>query len=297
MKPIEGVIPILQTPFLEDGSLDLRSLASEVDFAVAAGCTGMAFLGFVSEWWKLNDAETIACARTIVEAVNGRAMVILNVTGQSTHVAVEQARAFESLGADALMCLPPFVVPRSGPAVIEHLEAVLQAVKLPQILQLSPSLTGTQLDPAAVAKLCERYQQLSSIKVDFVPPGPTITKLRNTLPSHVTYLIGFAGVQMFDAVARGAHGLMGGTGHVAEDLAVWSRLRTREGADAFAALLPLLSSEMQTLDQSIATHKWLLKEQGVIASAHVRLPGPSLDEWQIQELRGNRERARKALGL
>ena len=53
-----GVIPILQTPFHDDGSLDLESLAREVDYVCALGAPGMAFPGFVSEWWKLSQPET-----------------------------------------------------------------------------------------------------------------------------------------------------------------------------------------------------------------------------------------------
>ena len=42
---------------------------------------------------------------------------------------------------------------------------------------------------------------------------------------------------------------------------------------------------MQTVDMSIATHKWLLREQGVFRSAHVRAPGFELDEYQVAELK------------
>jgi dihydrodipicolinate synthase/N-acetylneuraminate lyase len=60
---------------------------------------------------------------------------------------------------------------------------------------------------------------------------------------------------------------------------------TGEGQREFLRLLPLLNLEMQTIDQSIATHKWMLAERGVIATGHVRRPGPELDEFQIAELR------------
>lgn len=297
---VAGVVPILQTPFEEDGSVDLQSLAAEVDFVLAAGAEGVAFPGFASEWWKLTGEEIIACSRVIVERTRGRVPAILNVTAQSTFVAVAQAQSFAACGADALMCLPPFVVPRPSAAVMEHIATVLNAVALPYVLQYSPSLTGTTVDLGALAALHLRFPHFTSVKVDFVPPGPAITRLRGVLPETMTYLIGFAGIQMPDALTRGAHGLMGGAGHVREDIAVWQALQANtgdSGAEAFAALLPLLSSEMQSIDQSIATHKWLLQEQGVFRSAHVRAPGPQLDEWQIAELQSNRRRARRKLGM
>jgi dihydrodipicolinate synthase/N-acetylneuraminate lyase len=103
---------------------------------------------------------------------------------------------------------------------------------------------------------------------------------------------------MRDAIARGATGVMGGAGHVKEDRAAWDALaRDLEGSgsEAFAALLPLLNSEMQTVDTSIATHKWLLHEQGVIDSVRVRAPGPHLDAFQTRELQANLSRARSVL--
>jgi dihydrodipicolinate synthase/N-acetylneuraminate lyase len=296
----KGVIPVLQTPFLEDGSLDLDSLSAEVEYAIEAGVAGMVFPGFVSEWWKLTSDEIDVCAQRITQTARGRVPVILNVTAQSTYVAVQQARHFASLGADGLMCLPPFVVPRSSDALVTHLAAVLEAVDRPHILQYSASLTGIHLEGRELSALHDKYPHLGCIKVDFIPPGPAITRLRRVLPESFTYLIGFAGLQMPDALARGAHGVMGGTGHVREDLAVWSSLLREpsgEGFDRFRSLLPLLNSEMQTVDLSIATHKWLLKRQGVFRSAHVRVPGAELDEYQTVELMRHWEQARSDLGI
>jgi dihydrodipicolinate synthase/N-acetylneuraminate lyase len=86
---------------------------------------------------------------------------------------------------------------------------------------------------------------------------------------------------------------MGGSGHVVEDLAVFRALEQDPdgaGMEAFHRLLPLLNFEMQTIDQSIATHKWLLKHRGIFTSAHVREPGPQLDVAQARELEAHLSR-------
>jgi dihydrodipicolinate synthase/N-acetylneuraminate lyase len=284
-----GVIPILQTPFTDQGVLDLDSLRRQVDFVIASGADAMAYPGFVSEWWKLDGPEILAASKAILEQSAGRVPVILNVTMQSTYLALEQATAFAAMGASGLMCLPPFVVPRGSDALLAHLRAILSDVPLPHILQYSTSLTGLNLEPAAIRGLREEFPHFSSIKVDFIPPGPMISRLIASLgEGNFTYLIGFAGLQLFDSLARGAHGLMGGAGHTAEDVACFTAMQrdfNGDGAKAFRQLLPLLNLEMQTIDQSIATHKHLLHARGVIASPHVRVPGPSLDRYQIAELR------------
>lgn len=91
MDAIEGVIPILQTPFDDSGQLDLDSLQREVTFLCEAGVDGVAFPGFVSERCKLSDKEIAAAAEVILAARKGDTKAIFNVTAQSTYHAVRQA--------------------------------------------------------------------------------------------------------------------------------------------------------------------------------------------------------------
>jgi dihydrodipicolinate synthase/N-acetylneuraminate lyase len=287
-----GVIPILQTPFFEDGSLDLESLDREVDFLRSLGLDTAAYPGFVSEWWKLSDTEIVGCVGRIARRIK----LIANVTAQSTYLACEQAREFTRLGCAGLMCLPPFVVPRTATATDRHLRAVMGASPLPHVLQYSASLTGVRFEIAQLQALRAEYPHFQSVKVDFIPPGPVVSELRAALGPEVTFLVGFAGLQLADCLARGAHGLMGGAGHAAEDLRVFELLEADphgRGLQAFHDLLPLLNFEMQTVDQSIATHKWILKQAGVFTSDHVREPGPQLDAAQVIELRAHLERLRR----
>ena len=285
---IQGVLPVLQTPFRPDGELDLESLRREARYVCDTGADGMVYPGFVSEWWKLSDAEVMCAAAAIREETHGRAMLILNLTAQSTHLAVRQARAFTAIGCDALMCLPPFVVEPSPRGAVAHLEAVLAASPLPHILQYSASLTGLTLEPSQLLGLRGRFPHLVSIKVDFIPPAPTVSALVEALGTEgITYLVGYAGLQLPDCLARGAHGLMGGAGHLKEDVAVFAALRAdaKAGRERFYRLLPLLNFEMQTVGTSIALHKQLLYERGVIACPLVRRPGRTFDPRDLEEMR------------
>ena len=283
---MRGVIPILQTPFVMDGALDLESLRRQARYVCECGARGVAFPGFVSEWWKLSEDEILSAAAAIRDETRGRAQLVLNVTAQSTYGALRQAREFVGMGCDALMCLPPFVVPPGQDDILLHLRRLLEATGVPFILQYSASLTGLSLDPQQLLELNRQFPQMNCVKVDFVPPGPAITRLRSTLPEGVTYLVGFAGLQLADSLLRGANGLMGGAGHVEEDLAAFQALASGDdnGREAFYSLLPLLNFEMQTVPMSIALHKRLLYERGIIATDHVREPGRSLDAMEIEEL-------------
>lgn len=278
---LRGVIPILQTPFDERGCLDLESLRREVVHVCAVRADGLCFPGFASEWWKLSPEEILLAAATIREA--STIPVVFNVTAESTFLAVEQAKAFVEIGCDAMMVLPPFVVPSSPEAVLAHIGAVMDAVAVPQILQYSASLTGVRISIEALKQLEVSYPQFCTIKVDFIPPGPMTSSLIAAFPpGQLTYLLGYSGLHLPDFLERGGHGMMSGAGHVREDMRAFYGLLENpvEGLRKFNRLLPLLNLEMQTIDLCIGVHKLLLMDQGVIASDHIRAPSAELDEFQ-----------------
>jgi len=285
-----GLFPILHTPFTEAGEVDFDSLLRLVAHVKAGGADGLAFPAFASEFWKLSDAEILECSARIVRAARGAGLrVILNVTAQSTVTAVAQAREFQRLGADALMVLPPFVAPAPVGEVEAHLDAVMEAVaELPFLVQDSAGLTGMSLDASALARLKSRHANFAGLKVDQVPTGPAISRYR-AIPelAGLSYLVGYSGVQMLDAVRRGAEGLMGGCGHLPEDRAMVDALLSGDEAKGyreFARLVPLLNFEMQSLDLVIAVHKALLHEAGVIATPLRRGPCRAMDEVHAGEL-------------
>lgn len=292
MISIRGVIPLLQSTFHDDGALDLESLAQQTDWVLRSGVEMIAYPGFVSEWWKLTQDEILAAVEVIRRASSGRAKLILNVTAQATRPAIDQAKAFADLGADALMVLPPFTVATGAGAILAHLRAVLAEVPLPHVLQYSASLTGLKLSPEEMRALHAEFPHFCSIKIDYIPPGPMVSALKAAMPETFTFLIGYAGLQLDDALQRGAHGLMPGAGHVYEDLRAFRALEADPvaGLAEFHRLLPLLNLEMQTIETSIALHKRLLYERGVISSPHVRAPGYEMDALMTAQAMEHLER-------
>lgn len=287
-----GVVPILQTPFHADGSLDTGSLAAEVEHIYAAGARAFAYPAFASEWWKLSESEQIQACRVLVDAKPPGCGCVFSVNSQSTYGAVALARQLQALGADALLCLPPFIVPQNTARIIEHCASVVSAANIPVMLQYSPLLTASSLDPTGLLKLYEAQPNFSAIKVDVVPTGPAVSSMAKVFAGPIsdgrmTLLVGYSGLQLPDAVARGATGLMGGAGHVEEDLKVLAAIAAAPGNSslpAFRDLLPLLNFEMQSIETCIAAHKYMLWRNGVISNPAVRSPGMQLDEFHQQEL-------------
>jgi 4-hydroxy-tetrahydrodipicolinate synthase len=282
-----GVIPVLQTPFDETEGLDCESLDRQVAFAVEAGADGLAYPGFASDWWRLSESEIEMAAETILVAAKNRIPVVFNITAQSTSLAVQAARRFTAMGCQGLMCLPPFIAGATSAEIRRHLAAVLDASDLPFMLQWSPSLAGGGIEWSDLATIEQRFPHCNAIKVDFAPPGPTVSRLMNQFGERFTYLIGYAGLGLPEAMQRGARGLMGGCGHLRQDISVFRSLEADrpEAETQFRKLERLLNFEMQTIHTSIATHKWLLTQQGVITRETVREPGSGLTPEQVEQLK------------
>ncbi len=101
-----GVVPILLTPFDEDGELDEASLRNEVDFAIDAGVHGLG-IALGSEVFTFTEAERDRVTSIVVEQTRDRVPVVVNTGAISTNLAVHYSRRAYELGAAGLMCTPP----------------------------------------------------------------------------------------------------------------------------------------------------------------------------------------------
>lgn len=267
-----GLYPILHTPFDSNGEVDYDSLRRLVAYVREQGVEGIVFPGFVSEWWRLTDAEVLECAA----GLGGNFIGV--ITPQATIPALARLRELERLGAIGLMLLPPFVMSTASP--IPHFIPLLEATQLPCILQDSAGLTGTRLDGFAMNWLAARHPNVQGFKVDQVPTGPSIAAMRaHDKLCELSYFAGYSGVQWADARRRGATALMSGCGHISLDRGML------HDDEAYHRALPLLAFEMQTLDMVTAVHKQLLFESGVIRTPELRRPSIALDAAQIAHLR------------
>src|ERR1022692_877015 len=65
---IDGVVPIIPTPFQNDETIDSAAFAPLVDFAVAGRCSAICLPAYASEFYKLSDEERLEVVRHAVTA-------------------------------------------------------------------------------------------------------------------------------------------------------------------------------------------------------------------------------------
>jgi len=281
--PLSGCIPILCTPFTEEGALDPPSLVREIEWVLAEGARGVACLAIASEGYKLTEGERDDIVRIVVAAVAGRVPVIASADGAGVEPAIDRAGRAVALGADAVMVLPPSFV-KPGPAdLLDYYRRVADAAGRPLILQDAPQLTGVTMAPELWATMSREIPLLAAIKVEGTPQGATISDTRRLLAEgrQVAIFCGWGGLGILDALDRGAAGSMPAPNFTGLFVDIQMRYETGDptGAEvAFGHELPFLVWSMQSIDHSVATAKEELRRRGIITSAHMRRPVVSLDQ-------------------
>ncbi|MEV6105227.1 dihydrodipicolinate synthase family protein [Streptomyces sp. NPDC051940] len=278
---IRAVCPVLEVPFHADGSLDPGGFDRVLDAVLSTGVTSVMFPGYASEFHKLTAAERELLTRrllTVTRGIEGFTAVV-SVADHATVVAVDSARRAADLGAGALNLLPPHLLSPSADAVRDHLATVLAAVDpLPVVLQYAPAQTGTALDAAAIDALAAEHANLRYVKVESAPPGRLIEALR--LPA----LVGYAGLQLPDALRRGAVGVQPGCSFTELYVRIWELWHRGDEVGALGlhtALLPYLSYWMQHVELIVAAEKEISVRRGWFGSAHCRAPGWRLDRREL----------------
>ena len=280
-----GVFTIPVTPFDDEGALDLASLRSEIAFCVEAGAHGIVAPVAASEAWTLTDEERRLVAGELVQAVDGRIPVVIGVSSGSAEASIAFARHAESIGADAVIALPPSGPPASLDAVYAFFARLSGAIQIPIFVQNIDPPFGTRLPPAFVARLVREVPLVQWVKEETMPPGHAISaEIELAGPDLHGVMGGIAGRYLLDEVRRGARGTMPACEVTDIHVAVWEAIEAgdeRSARDLFNRLLPLLNIEARTL----GVCKAVLKRRGVIASDYMRQhAGNPLDDLDRVEL-------------
>lgn len=284
---LHGCIPILCTPFFDDGSLDLESLEREIDWVIAEGATGVAALAIASEGYKLTEAERDTITATTVRAVKGRVPVVISADGAGTEVALDRACRAATAGADALMVLPPYFVKPDQAGLFDYYARIGQAVEIPVIVQDAPQLTGVTMGPALWTRLADAVPTIRYVKAEGTPQGITLSETLRQSEGRLEVFCGWGGLGMLDAMQRGAAGSMPApnfTRVFAEVQRLFELGRHNDASNLFHLELPFILWAMQSIDFSVKSAKEELRRRGIFATSHQRQPAVALDEASQRQL-------------
>jgi 4-hydroxy-tetrahydrodipicolinate synthase len=130
----------------------LGKLASDL---IKAGVHGLTPLGSTGEFAYLNRAQREAVVRATIEAADKRVPVIAGVASTATAEAVEQAKAFQELGAAGILAILEAYFPLKDAQIESYFRAIADAVDIPVVLYTNPQFQRSDLSLDVIARLSE----------------------------------------------------------------------------------------------------------------------------------------------
>ena len=154
---LRGCGTALVTPFHQDGAIDDTALRNLVAWQVESGIDFLVPCGTTGETPTLNHDEWLRVIDTTIEVVAGRVPIVAGATSNSTHEAVEKAKEVAARpGVDAILTASPYYNKPTQEGQYRHFKAIAEAVgDKPIILYNVPGRTGSNLEPATLARLAE----------------------------------------------------------------------------------------------------------------------------------------------
>lgn len=287
-----GVYLIAVTPFASDGALDLDSTDRMVDACLERGVDGLTILGIMGEASKLTAEESRVFAQRVVSRVNGRVPVIVGASAPGFAPMRELTLSVMDMGASGVMVAPASTL-RTDDQIVAYFDMVAETLgaDVPWVLQDHPVATGVQMSTGVVLKIMKNCPTCVMLKHEDSPGLAKLGAIRAASDRgdvrRVAILAGNGGgLFLPEELSRGADGAMTGfaypemmvgvcRAHAAGDI--------ETAHDIFDAYLPLARYEQQS-GVGLAVRKHIMAARGMIASATVRRPGPSLSASDIADI-------------
>lgn len=129
MKELEGIIPYLVSPVMDNGRINISELERLSDDLVRQGVRGLCALGSCGEFPYLSEEQKTDVVSAVVHAAKRHDVpAVAGVCGFSERQVVEEAMRYVSLGADAIVLMIQIYFPLSDDMIIHFIRSVSQAI-------------------------------------------------------------------------------------------------------------------------------------------------------------------------
>ena len=126
----KGLGIALITPFLEDGSVDYKSLIRLVQYQLDNGADFFCILATTGETPTLTQDEKQKIKNLIVDLVGGRVPILMGCGGNNTAAVINELQTGDFRGIDGILSVCPYYNKPSQEGLYQHFKAIEQAEQL-----------------------------------------------------------------------------------------------------------------------------------------------------------------------
>ncbi|QBJ97747.1 4-hydroxy-tetrahydrodipicolinate synthase [Rhodococcus sp. ABRD24] len=273
-QSITGSISPLITPFADDMSLDLGSLATLTRWHLDSGTHGVSIGGSTGEPSSQTVAERIAAIRTVAEVVDDSVPFLAGTGSAKLDETLEVTAAAVEAGADAALVITPYYARPTQEALFRWYSTVAtEFPDMPIVIYNVPSRTAVDLAPETVARLNSAHENIVGIK----ETTKDFEHFSRVLHATGRDFLVWSGIELLclPLMALGGSGFISATANLAPKAVATMFERWQAGDFAGAreihyALHPL--TDLLFVETNPAPAKWVLHQKGLLASPAVRSP-------------------------
>ena len=269
-----GVYSVVQTPLDENDNIDQAIFKREIDWLIECGVKGLV-LAMVSEVMRFSADERRLQWQSALKIINKRVPLIVSVGAESTAIAISLAKSAQADGATALMATPPAIFPATSDEIYTYYSEIIEAVKIPLIVQDASNYMGQPLDLELYGNLIEKYgTERVQFKPEAKPVKERVAALQEIAHGQARIFEGQSGIDLLDTHPLGLVGTMPGGEIPWAIIKLWNALESNdlELAKSIHNLVSQLVAFQQNIDGYVAVEKYLLVKQGIFESVRQRGP-------------------------
>ncbi len=280
----KGIVPLFETPFLEDGAIDYESLPKLIEYSIAGGVNGLTAPLMASEVVALSKEEREQIVTIAARAIAGRVPFIVGATSEDPEVCRFFAQLTEKVAATAYLVAVPNSLYGKTSELIAYFRSIIAASSAPLIIQ-DLQWNGPGMDLDTIRRLRDELPTLVGLKIETVPAGAKYTLVREAFGPDFYISGGWAVPQLIEALDRGVDAMIPECALTPVYAAIYRAYSSGNRDRAiriFRELLPVLVFSNQELYHSIAFFKRMLVRKGLLKTAALRPPRYSWDRYNLR---------------
>lgn len=154
-KTLNGIVPPLVTPLLNNNTLDVIGLERLIEHVIAGGVHGIFILGTTGEAQSLSFNLRVEMIKQTSRILQKRLPLLVGISDTSLVDSVRLADIAAEYEADAVVSAPPYYFATGQDELIEFYEALIPQLKLPIYLYNMPTHTKVSFAPATIKKIAQ----------------------------------------------------------------------------------------------------------------------------------------------
>jgi 4-hydroxy-tetrahydrodipicolinate synthase len=156
MRPYEGLLTAMVTPFRSDGSVDEEAAVEIGRHLLKSGSHGLVVAGTTGEAATMDDDEHIGVVELIARELGDEGVIVAGTGSNDTRHAIHLTERAVAAGVDAVLSVTPYYNKPNRRGILAHFRAVAEAAgDTPVILYNIPSRTATNMPPDLLAELAQ----------------------------------------------------------------------------------------------------------------------------------------------